>query len=453
MVDHKKKVSISTVLDQSGKVKTCVRWKVALLCIHNNSTMLTSSVLICIPDGVVRAQGWLKGHVEIETKDQGIPSGQVLVKLVGKETVCSLSHNTQSEHVVFEESITNMPKVPADQDFLEPGKVHECPFSMYLPGNIPPSLLYKDKEHLEGCSVNYHLAAEFDSYPCSVREVSIVGQPLSNKLYPAQVGPTVLPLTKQPTSVSSWMNMWTNNDNSHPHIGAMGSIVLAAKVGNTHIGKGQVLKFSTAVRNRSSMLDIESIQATIVERITSKRCDSTCLASVNCAGIPTLHYKKQEQPASSPKTDTTMQVDDVLSSEMQAEMASPRNTLELKVPLNARDSYAGKLIQVSHHLVITAIMSAAPVSANTNHPAPYCCHVEIPIQVFDPPVESHSSHSLTSSGTLDSTVVNLATTVWPEESTSPKSHERHRSDSACSFSSIKEEPPSEAACQRNTNEG
>jgi Arrestin (or S-antigen), N-terminal domain len=407
--------------------------------------------------------------------------GQVVVELVGKEGVCSLSHNTQSEHVVFEERST-MPQIPEQdhQDLIEPGKkVHAFPFSMYLPGNIPPSLLHKDKVHLEGCSVKYHLTAKFESNTCA-QELSIVGPPLSNKLYPAQVGPTVLPLTYPATLSSSWMPAVLSTSRNHHHHhhgggGLLGSIILAAKVGNTHIGKGHALKFSTAVRNRSGMMDIESIQATIVERIewnidgddkkvTRKRCDSTCLASVNCAGIPTLHYKKQQQKDVSSPSKTDVQVDDVLSSEMHGEMASPRNTLELKVPLNARDSYAGTLIQVSHHLVITAIMAtttctttapaggsstsaAAQTCTTASHPVP-CCHVEIPIKVFDPPVESHSSssHSLlamSSAGALDSTVVNLATTVWPEDAV--VLHERRRSDSACSFSSINEEPPSETA--------
>jgi hypothetical protein len=416
-------------------------------------------------DGVVRSQGWLKGHVEIETKERVPSSGkEVIVELVGKETVCSLSHNTQNENVVFEErSVHN---VIMDKDLLEPGVVHEFPFSMYLPGNIPPSMLYKDKVHLEGCSVKYTLTAQFDA-STKVQEITIVGAPLSSKVYPAQVGPTVLPLLAKPTASSlSWIPHALTNHSSNNHVG-WGSIVLAAKVGNAHIGKGQALKFSVAVRNRSSIASVETIQATIVERIDwditgdekkvskSKRCESTCLASVNCeAGIPTLHYKKQRNdapstsPASSTSTSKTdVPVDDVLSSEMHGEMTSPRNTLELKVPLNARDSYAGKLLQVSHHLVITAIMATttAPSAGGSSTSAPAAarennannqpsCHVEIPIKIFDPPVESHSHVATT-------TAVGLATTVWPQETIVPTHHLSHRSSDSCSScASINEEP-------------
>jgi hypothetical protein len=101
-----------------------------------------------------------------------------------------------------------------------------------------------------------------------VQELSIVGAPLSSKSYPAQVGPTVLPLlAHKPAALpSSWLSSSSNNHASSD--GGLGSsIILAAKVGNTHIGKGQALKFSVAVRNRSSNVDIESIVATIVERI------------------------------------------------------------------------------------------------------------------------------------------------------------------------------------------
>lgn len=407
---------------------------------------MLSSLDIAV-DGVVRAQGWLKGHVEIETKER-VPiissdgqQEQVIVELVGKETVCSLSHNTQSEQVVFEErSIHKI--IMDDKDFLDPGIVHEFPFSLYLPGTIPPSILYKDKVHLEGCSVKYNLMAQFASSTYA-QELSIVGAPLSNKAYPAQVGPTVLPLAK-PASSSSWMPtaLLTNADS--------GSIILAAKVGNTHIGKGQALKFSIAVRNRSRNVDIESIQATIVERIdwdigggdknvAKKRCDSTCLASVNCAGIPTLHFKKQNDASASSPSKTAVQVDDVLSSEMHGEMASPRNMLELKIPLNARDSYAGKLIQVSHHLVITAIMATTTAPSSTDAAAP-SCHVEIPIKVFDPPVESHSHSLSATSATLDSKAVHRATTVWPNDTVVVPTHLNQSRDSSCSCLSIHEEP-------------
>jgi hypothetical protein len=99
---------------------------------------------------------------------------------------------------------------------------------------------------------------------------------------------------------------------------------------------------------------------------------------------------------------TVVEVNNMLRSEMHADVCAKRNHVDMKIPNSARHSYDGskQLIAVKHFLKITLVTRDKPGDP----------HVLIPIKILDPPIETAMPHT-SSQGRIKE----VATTVWPED--------------------------------------
>jgi len=350
----------------------------------------------------------LKGHVKVEVEEKYVPQvGEVKVQLVGKETAAlpgggrlHLGLGTCQEKIVLDES-----RIHAISDEqLCPG-TYSYPFSIYLPGLVPPTM--KFEEGSDGCSVQYMLTATLDQAQVE-RSLDVVGAPLSPKLYPYCFQPKIFPL-------KSMLFM------------DQGFVVIAAKVENTHVGKGCEIEFSYACRDQSKK-DVQRVEIQVIEQIQWRTRYKQHSRDVLLAHFPSVSLSGLEKEmVGKPWTDGGRpdEVDSLMSAEMHADLAAQRNLLKLKLPANARDSYTGKLVKISHHLSITLVMD----EKSKSNPS-----ISIPIKVFDPPMEQVAIHS--SPKPKHKVFEEVATTVWPEDKVEVEHPEM---DATSSCSSIKEE--------------
>lgn len=420
-----------------------------LLISPNPFNLITTCLHICInayTDGVVRARGWLKGQVMVsfavtsaaEQQQLSPPSvipcltvGELQVNLVGQElaeipphggggVLCGLrnlaSHCTPggtnsknrrckvTEMVIFDEH-----RVLHDfaQKPVKGGIAMTYPFSIYLPGTLPPSMAFEDKKSGGACSVQYQLTAKIavahppeklvsltsavwgESEVSAAHPLCIVGETLSSKTYPHVLKPTYYPL-KQGTLGS-------------------GCVAVSARVYNTHVGKGSALDFSLTCRNQSHNTNIQRVDVELLEEIQWKASVSATVSTtygepqvVNAdhhtmsrtstlASIKDLNLKDLQKDSiesslandTSPLVTELPEVDEITMAEVHNCLLSERNQFQLKVPSTARDSYIGKLIRISHYLQIFLVVRDKPGSDSV---------IKIPIKVFDPPLGGGSEH-------------------------------------------------------------
>ena len=388
------------------------------------SRLLISSSSHPFSDGIVRAQRWLRGFISIQVHDAGVKidrnndknSDTVKVELMGKETTSSPHQADKTEDIFHEESARRiiLPSVEAT-------RTYRFPFSIYTPGRIAPSMEYSDP-NVKGssCRIEYVLVASFQQYTTQ-RKIHMVGQPLSSKEYPATVVPSVVPVV---TKSFSWKNMLETkprhrkqtacSESNHHH----GCLIWAAHVKNTNVGKGEDASFSFSLRNDSAY-DVIKLSAKLIEKISWRtqkeaRSQATELAYVL---MPNLNFMKNQKATLSPHQAQVVPVDHALEDDMHEELSSPDNIISFQVPSKCRDSYKGKLIQVSHHLLIEARTSDTHGKGHTGSTT-----MEIPLKVFDPPIVEghHHQHQ------IPPDVAEKMMTKWPAD----------EEDSHSSFTSI-----------------
>jgi Arrestin (or S-antigen), C-terminal domain len=397
-----------------------------------------------LTDGVVRARGWLKGKVILATTEHesslSIAVGELQVDLVGKEMAVVPPHGVmggirtlascaavvstapcsskKKEAVVFEEHRVL-------HDFAVRPFTGGCAtytFSIYLPGTLPPSMDFEDMDGVGGsCSVQYRLTAiiagaqqppekrqsaatEWSNALKTEHTLRIVGETLSTKKYPYILQPTCYPLKQ------SLLNS--------------GHIIAAARVENTHVGKGTSFDFSLACRNKSHQ-NIQRIDIDVLEEIQWRTAVASASTSFvgrnNDAGQQNLYTMSRTVTLGSyknllldglqteslewggdPSTGSVSEppkVDVLTMAEMHNCLLSQRNMVNLRLPSTSRDSYTGKLIKVSHYLQITLVVKEK---------SGYDPVIKIPLKVFDPPIEGIGHRHTTSRENIST----LASTNW-----------------------------------------
>jgi hypothetical protein len=309
--------------------------------------------------------------------------------------------NTANEYIVFHEDRVIH---EFDNTFLGPG-LYSYVFTFYLPGSLPPSMSYEEPDRCMGCSVNYVLKARVGQYFKGERKIKVVGAPFSTKAYPHMLQPTCFPL-------SSW---WLLDH---------GYLVLGARMENSHVGKGKTLDVSLTSRNKSR-IDIERVEVQVIEKIEWNTSKShlkqkrfiVVLDKPNVI-LPGL-VKEMEGPTHAGGHQQAS-VDGLMYAQMHGDLTAKRNLLKLAIPTSARDSYSGKLIKVSHYLKVTTVTAGIP-----NNPV-----FNIPVKIFDPPIESILHVPIKPKPTE-------VATSWPDD-VNPVHSEPSRSGSSTSVTSIHE---------------
>lgn len=304
--------------------------------------------------------------------------GGLKVDVIGKEvtSIAGFFGATTETSVVFEE---NRIIHEFDKTSLQTGS-YSHPFSIYLPGSIPASLSYKDASG-NHCGIFYTLTARLGDVVLE-QELTIVGKPLSSKVYTRSVHPTCFPLKTLGGLVDH------------------GFVVLAAKVENTHVAKGQKANLYIACSNKSN----EEIQfgVQLLEELDykaggkEKKVESRLNTEMQVE-LPGL--TKGMEPTTSSRKEK-MEVDGPLYAQLQSDLSSRQNLIKIKVPSKALDSYKGNLVQVSHYLKIVVAWSG-----RLDGPS-----ILIPISVFDPPVAECDNHSPSKEK-----VTQIGTTIWPDD--------------------------------------
>jgi hypothetical protein len=283
---------------------------------------------------------------------------------------------------------------------------HEYPFSIYLSHDLAPSMSLENDDG--SCSVSYILTADIQNQCSTERTLHVVGAPYDPcKKHPFYFQPTKFPLKNA--------------------LGAQsGYLILAAKVDNTHIGKGTPLEFSLACRNHSHQ-DIQRVEFRLFEVVSwsagSEKHHKTSLANFDDVVLDSLFKKgiradadnspeeKEKESSSSAATigghwaDDLQQVNGRTLAEMHSEVTSPKNVVVVTIPTTAKDSYAGKMIQVSHYLQITLVVKDKPSDP----------HVKIPITVLDQPMLESALHLHRHTHELScQKVQEVATALWKD---------------------------------------
>ena len=238
------------------------------------------------------------------------------------------------------------------------------PFEIDLPVTLPSSTTGGDG--IGNCSIYYRLAV--DAYhngssqsPKIVKSYfNVASAPLPDELAPALVSPRSLRVE------SFGVNR--------------GTLGVAARVVDVHVGRGTDLKLYLACRNDATA-SIYQFKVELVESLEwygdrSRQSNSSTkilaqLSDVDLPGI--LRGKKDKQ-----EVREDIRRGGVASHELEwlyGELQSENNMVTLTVPFGCRDTYSGTLIKISHYLKITMFTHAM-----VSNPS-----VQIPLRIGFPP--------------------------------------------------------------------
>lgn len=401
---------------------------------------LTIGITLEHEDGVVRAQKWLKGFVTVEVQDEDIflpeqvENSTLTVDLVGREVSVGekskWGHPTPIEAVdIFHDS--SVRRIMGYSKLLAHCQ-YRFPFGIYAPGSIPPTMEYADCTNNQeqqkeekipsltspGCRIEYRLIASFMSYKTE-RKIDMIGQSLSGKYHPVTVEPSVAPVL---TKSFKWRNMLSTKHRHRRFEGPKeehhhGCLIWAARVKNTHVGKGEKASFSFALRNASSY-DVQKLSARLVEKVSWKNSAShgktfSRVTELEYVLMPNLAFLNHQKATLSKHQSQVVELDSVLAQEMHEELASHENTVHVPIPAKCRDSHKGKLIQVSHYLIIEARTAQAFSNDNKiDDGQAAILTMELPLKIFDTPMVDHQHHHRQHS---DFEVAEIAMTKWPKE--------------------------------------
>lgn len=381
-----------------------------------------------------------------------------------------------SEHVLFhEKSLLH----DFENNKIETGESFSYPFSIYMPGTVPPSMKFENDKG--SCCVEYFLKAKFCTYGheddvdgdemiLQERALNVVGAPLSSKPHPYNMDPVVIPIESSPTSLFKKL-LSLDGDG----LGGDAFVVLGAKMDNTHVGKGQTIDLAVAGRCVASGRRKKAISKTGSSSLTG--LEISLLESIELNTSDTQQDKTDDQPTQHAEYELTVlnvkgahltslikeadpgeegtehpswveqierlfdqlhqqpppKVNSLLAAQIQSDLATVgagtenASCLQVSVPVKTLDSYEGTLVKVTHSLRIVFVRSV------TDSVSEYSS-ILIPIKVFDPPTVEVSNHRrLLSREKIDK----VKTTTWPEDEPAILSLSHHRSCSSISNSMSK----------------
>mmetsp|Transcript_15029 Transcript_15029/g.32767 ORF Transcript_15029/g.32767 Transcript_15029/m.32767 type:complete len:429 (-) Transcript_15029:94-1380(-) len=384
---------------------------------------LTIDISLEHEDSVARAQKWLKGVVTLEVHDNDVvldesKDHKLTVELIGREVTKGANSKMHTIDIFHESSVRSI----MERDKLTAHCQYNFPFSIYAPGDIPPTMTYKDRNFRDqqesSCSVSYKLTASFESY-CTERKIQMIGQPVSNKAHPVTVEASIAPVITQSFSWRSMLSTAHRTRKISPHAEHHhGCLIWAARIKNTHVGKGQEVNLAFSLRNASSY-DVVKLSARLVEKVSWKTAEGQMRSQateLEYTLMPNLTFLNNQKATLSKHQSQLVHLDHALAKEMIEDLTLQENTVRVPIPEKCRDSYKGKFIQVSHYLVIEARTAHAEETAtDPNHTATLT--MELPVKVFDPSTVDQRHHQPI--GDFDvrnpQEVAEIVMTKWPAE--------------------------------------
>ena len=211
------------------------------------------------------------------------------------------------------------------------------PFALDLPFNLPSSFGIRDDAFSNsGAELQYSIQAVIGTGAAAATQlVKIEALPLPRSNTPLMMEPKSYPVTG--------------------FFGRKGSVTTGIKVDRTLIGRGENLNLHVACSNDSTA-QIERVQVKIFEQVDWKAEDKSRsrtieLLSVRDLDLPGLS-KNRKGRAEVRRFDDARRRRNIYR-RIHTELLSGQSRISLSIPPNARDSYKGHLITVSHRVEIT----------------------------------------------------------------------------------------------------
>mmetsp|Transcript_29609 Transcript_29609/g.71261 ORF Transcript_29609/g.71261 Transcript_29609/m.71261 type:complete len:683 (+) Transcript_29609:249-2297(+) len=282
----------------------------------------------------------LTGNVILKANRRLHPNNLVLY-LMGKEhtVITKATKGTRiRDYKVIARAMTTL---------MDPGKekiakgIHTIPFSFMLPASLPSSEQFPkvDSRSFNG-KIEYRLRAQLgDSFV--ERLFTVESAPLPSDIVPCMLKPQTYELKRL-----GFLNT--------------GCLSIAASLENSRVGRGQPLAVSLASRNDTSN-KIVRVQLKLVELIEyrSRGEEATSkqdLEKLKDIDLPSLEKEKGgntkfKKDGFAKKMETTYR-------SIYKDLVSSNSQIDLIVPSEARDSYNGNLMTISHYVKVTFVTKA-----------------------------------------------------------------------------------------------
>mmetsp|Transcript_20592 Transcript_20592/g.31726 ORF Transcript_20592/g.31726 Transcript_20592/m.31726 type:complete len:555 (+) Transcript_20592:100-1764(+) len=254
-----------------------------------------------------------------------------------------------------------------DGQTLVPG-FYEYPFTFSLHSSLPTSLQFRGRKDKADVVYKFTAFVEQRGNITKIqtkRRFLVAASPLPD----SQVPCFLEPVTREIKAAGSIKK---------------GTVTFGVSINDTHVGRGQGVSLSIASRNNSTA-SVKILKVELVENVqygarnSSSRSQKIVLFGKDITGLPSFKKKtwpevKEGQGQS--QRQTRLQ-------EIYDELASGLNTLDITIPRNARDTYAGNLIQISHYILITHMTKTL-----VDNPS-----IKIPIRIGYPPETSTNTEN------------------------------------------------------------
>lgn len=242
----------------------------------------------------------------------------------------------------------------------EDGEIHQgtytFPFEFYLPTTLPTSM---DGSTNEGTwKIHYELTVHTTHIQNLITQpILVASAPLPNGKVPAIIKPALFPVQGFPFK--------------------RGNLAIGVRVEDVHVGRGTQLALHLATRNiaTASIHRVEIKLLECIEYYADKQKEEltrTLLCKEDVDNLPGIVRDKVGRYISKHDNDT---VEDELKS-LYEDLFSNENGITLDLPYACRDSYAGRIVRISHKLVITM-----HTKSGVNNP-----DISIPVQIGYSPV-------------------------------------------------------------------
>ena len=291
----------------------------------------------------------------------------IYLRMYGKEkTEQSGKHHKTGERQFFLTSLELQHPEWRQISAIPSGRPYVLPFAIPLPASLP-------------ASDSMASASGHGSYRIQYKIRVTHGRMLKKELYvhveSAPLPDTRVPCLLQPTSYNlSSMNVIPR-----------GQLLFAASVQDTHIGKGENLIIHLACQNDSTA-ELRKVKISLVEHYawtTVQHSSSLAMLrprmshtifTINDVTLPGIDRssKSREQVRHSGNNNSRQES----FRQLHQQLASDQNCVMIQMPFGLRDSYHGKMVQVTHTLVIDL-----KTDKTVNNPS-----VSIPLRIGNPPV-------------------------------------------------------------------
>lgn len=219
--------------------------------------------------------------------------------------------------------------------------IHTIPFSFVLPNSLPSSTQFPkvDSRSFNG-KIEYRLRAQLgDKF---VEQIfALQSAPLPSDVVPCMLKPQTYELKR----------MGVLNT---------GCLSIAASLENSRVGRGQPLRVSLASRNDTSN-DIVRIQLKLVELIEYQSRGEEAISKQDLEKLKDIDLPSLEKQSGGNlklKKDGFAKKIEATYRAIYKDLVSSESTIDLIVPSEARDSYNGNLMTISHYVKVTFVTKA-----------------------------------------------------------------------------------------------